>query len=399
MKKVLMLGGSQYQVHAIKEAREMRLYVITCDYLPDNPGHKYSHEYHNVSTTDREAVLRLAQYLKVDGVVCYASDPAASTAAYVCEQLGFPTNPLKSVEILSNKEKFRDFLNQHNFNVPRAKGFSEYRTALDYINNFKFPVMVKPVDSSGCRGVNKIFSKDQLFEAVSDALKFSRVKRFIIEEFVQKKGYQVSGDGFTVDGILKFRSFANEHYGGYMIKEYVPLGESWPSLLSYEIQAKVHSELQRLISLLDMKTGAYNIEVILDENDNVYILELGARNGGSLIPQIIKYATGVDLVRYTIKTALGEDCTTLAMEEPKGFWSNYMVHSIDSGNLKEIWMDNSIRNRILVEFETTFKKGDVVNAFKNSGDALGTMILRYSSLDEMLDMMNNMHKFVKVVLY
>lgn len=393
-----MLGGSQYQVHAIKEAREMGLYVITCDYLPNNPGHKYSHEYHNVSTTDRDAVLGLAQKLKVDGVVCYASDPAASTAAFVCEKLDFPTNPLKSVEILSNKDKFREFLTQHNFNVPRAKGFSDYRTALKYINNFKFPVMVKPVDSSGCKGVNKIFSKDQLSGAISEALRFSKAKRFIIEEFIQKKGYQVSGDGFSVDGILKFRSFGNEHYGGYKIKEYVPLGESWPSVLSTEMQDKIHSELQRLLSLLKMKTGAYNIEVILDENDNVYILELGARNGGSLIPQIIKYTTGVDLVRYTIKAALGEDCSSLAMKEPIGFWSNYMVHSIESGNLKEIRMSDSISNRILIEFETSFKKGDPVNAFKNSGDALGTMILKYSSLEEMLSMMNQMYKFVNVVV-
>ena len=83
MKKVLMLGGSLYQVYAIKEAVRLGYYVITCDYLPDNPGHKFAHEYYNVSTTDKKAVLCLAERLKVDGVVAYASDPAAPTAAYV----------------------------------------------------------------------------------------------------------------------------------------------------------------------------------------------------------------------------------------------------------------------------------------------------------------------------
>ena len=93
MKRLLMLGGSLYQTYAIKEAKRLGYYVITCDYLPSNPGHKYADEYHNVSTTDKEAVLTLAKELKVDGVVAYASDPAAPTAAYVCEQLGLPTSP------------------------------------------------------------------------------------------------------------------------------------------------------------------------------------------------------------------------------------------------------------------------------------------------------------------
>ena len=93
--------------YAIKEAVRQGCYVITCDYLPQNPGHKFSHEYHNVSTTDKEAVLSLARRLKVDGIVAYASDPAAPTAAYVCEKLGLPTSPYKSVEILSKKHLFR----------------------------------------------------------------------------------------------------------------------------------------------------------------------------------------------------------------------------------------------------------------------------------------------------
>ena len=123
MKRVLMLGGSIYQTYAIKAARDMGHYVITCDYLPSNPGHKLAHEYHNVSTTDKEAVLRLARELKVDGVVAYASDPAAPTAAYVCEQLGLPTSPYKSVEILSKKHLFRRYLAENGFNVPKARSY------------------------------------------------------------------------------------------------------------------------------------------------------------------------------------------------------------------------------------------------------------------------------------
>ena len=172
MKKVLMLGGSLYQVYAIKEAVRLGYYVITCDYLPDNPGHKYAHEYYNVSTTDKEAVLNLAEKLKVDGVVAYASDPAAPTAAYVCEKLGLPTSPFKSVEILSKKDLFRSFLKKHNFNVPKAQGFSTYEEALSVIDEFKLPVMIKPVDSSGSKGINKLTDKTQLKDFVIDALSY-----------------------------------------------------------------------------------------------------------------------------------------------------------------------------------------------------------------------------------
>jgi phosphoribosylaminoimidazole carboxylase (NCAIR synthetase) len=143
MKKVLMLGGSLYQVYAIKEAVRLGYYVITCDYLPGNPGHKFAHEYYNVSTTDKEAVLELARSLKVDGVVAYASDPAAPTAAYVCEKLGLPTSPYASVEILSKKDLFRAYLAEHGFNVPKAQGFRSYEEAAAVIDSFQLPVMVK----------------------------------------------------------------------------------------------------------------------------------------------------------------------------------------------------------------------------------------------------------------
>ena len=188
MKKVLMLGGSLYQVYAIKEAVRLGYYVITCDYLPDNPGHKFAHEYYNVSTTDKEAVLALAQRLQVDGVVAYASDPAAPTAAYVCEKMGLPTSPYKSVEILSKKDLFRQYLAEHGFNVPKAQGFRSYEEALAVIDTFRLPVMVKPVDSSGSKGINKMTDKAQLKEFVEDALSYSRDKRFLIEEFIVKKG-------------------------------------------------------------------------------------------------------------------------------------------------------------------------------------------------------------------
>lgn len=395
MKRILMLGGSTSQVCAIRKAKEMGLYVIICDYLPDNPGQFVADEFYQISTTDKEAVLELAKGLNLDGVVCYASDPAAPTAAYVCEKLGFPTSPYESVMVLSNKDTFRKYLKDNNFNTPKAESYTDLESLKKDASIFKYPVMVKPVDSSGSKGINKIYSSDEIDWAYEDAMKYSRAKRIVVEEFIQKKGYQISGDGFSVDGKLVFRCFGNEFYSDNGIKEYVPLGECWPSFLSEEMQSKVHNELQRLITSLGMKTGAYNIEVILDKNDNVYILELGARNGGSLIPQITHYATGVDMVEYTIKAALGEDCSGICMTEPVGYWSNYMVHSRKSGKLKRVVIPDELKNNF-VEYQTDFKEGDNVTAFENAGHALGTMVFKYETEEEMLDKIERLTNLIWV---
>ncbi len=397
MKKVLMLGGSMQQIPVIKRAKEMGHYVITCDYLPDNPGHRFSDEFHNVSTTDLDGILELAKLLKIDGIVAYASDPAASTAAYVSEKMGLPGNPYSSVKLLAEKDLFRKFLSDKGFNAPEAKGYVTYEDAMKEIERFHFPVMVKPVDASGSKGVVKVYDRDGIKAAVDEALYYSRVKRFIIEDFIKKKGYQISGDGFSVDGKLVFTSYGNELYSGNGTREYVALGEFWPSLLTEEQKKKVDNELQKLISALGMKTCAYNIEVILNENDIPYIIELGPRNGGSYIPQLIKYATGVDLVDYTIKGALGESCSDLKMVPTVGVWSNYMILSKIDGFFKEIWFEPEFKKNNLLNVYCTVKEGDTVHAYHNTTHSLGTILFRAGTVEKMIEITDNIEKYYRVI--
>lgn len=398
MKKMLFLGGIMQQIPAIKRARELGYYVVTCDYLPDNPGHKYANEYHNVSTTDLDGVLALAKELQIDGIVAYASDPAAPTAAYVAEKMGLPGNPYESVKLLTEKDLFRQHLLSHGFNSPQAGGYTSYDEACADIGRFKFPVMVKPVDSSGSKGVVKIYSVCELKKAVEEALSYSRAKRFIVEEFIEKKGYQVSGDGFSVDGKLVFTSYGNELYSGNGTREYVALGEFWPSLLTQEQKNKVDAELQRLITSLGMRTCAYNIEVILDKDDNVYILELGPRNGGSYIPQLINYATGVDLVDATLKAAMGDEIPQLEMTETKNIVSNYMIYSTKAGKFKCIEFNPTFEKKNLLEVHCTASSGDDVHAYQNTSHSLGTILFKASSLDEMMRLTSGMQNCYQVVL-
>lgn len=405
MKKLLMLGGSLYQTYAIKEAKRLGYYVITCDYLPDNPGHKYADEYHNVSTTDKEAVLELARELHVDGIVAYASDPAAPTAAYVCEKLGLPTSPYKSVEILSNKDLFRDFLYKHGFNCPKAMGFTTYEEALAKIDGFRLPVMVKPVDSSGSKGINKMTDKTQLKAFVEEALSYSHGKRFLIEEFIVKKGHQISGDAFSVDGKLVFHCLGNEFYDPNCDKDFAPLGECWPFQMDHKYIEDLEQQLQRLMTLLGMKSNAYNVEAIVGEDDKVYLLELGARSGGSLIPQVTEYATGVNMVIWVVQAAAGApiDLSMLngKREMPvNGFWSNYMVHANATGRFKGIEFEEAFRQKHLVDWVTDIKEGDPVHKFRDAQDCIGEFILRYESMGEMFEVIKDIETKItlKVVI-
>ena len=134
-------------------ARSQGHWTITCDYLPDNPGHKLANESYPLSTTDKEAVLDLASSLNIDGVVAYATDPAAPTAAFVAENLGLPGNPYDSVLTLARKDLFRAFLDANGFNVPKSRAFSDTREAREWFEEMGFAAYIKPVDSSGSKGV------------------------------------------------------------------------------------------------------------------------------------------------------------------------------------------------------------------------------------------------------
>ncbi|MFF5993405.1 ATP-grasp domain-containing protein [Lysinibacillus sp. KU-BSD001] len=398
MKKLLMLGGSHLQIPAIKKAREMGHYVITCDYLEENPGHQYAHEYYNVSTTDREAVLQLAKKLNVDGIVCYVADSGAATVAYVAEKLGLPSYSSKAVHILTNKDRFRQFQLENGFHIPRAKGYRSYEEAKMDFHHFKMPVMIKPVDASGSKGISKIDNIELLQEKVRNALHHSRAKRFIIEEYIENYGPHVGGDGFCVDGKLVFRCFSNEYFSTDRLNPFVSILATWPYIMPEHIQTKIHDEIQRVVNLLNMQTGALNFDIRVDDEENVYIIEIAPRNGGEWNPHAIKYATGIDLIEYTIKAALGEDCSGLTMAAPQGYWASYVLNSAQTGIFKGVEIDEEFQKHNMVEFELVVNTGDEIYALSGSHEKVGIMILQFASMAEMTNKMKNIDHLIKVIV-
>lgn len=395
-KKIMLLGGNYFQMTATKSAKELGHYVISVDYLPDNPAHQYADVYYNVSTTDKEAVLRLARELDIDGIVSYASDVSAPTAAYVAEQLNLPTNPYESVVMLTRKDFIRPFMEKHNFNVPRGKQFSEYKSALEFFRTIKKPAMIKPVDASGSKGVSKVFDEIEFEHAYQEAMYYSMANVIIIEEFIQRDGYQIAGDGFIIDGKLEFAGLMNEHFDK-LCNPLVPIGESFPSVLPDKLKEKAEAEIQRLLSLLDMKFGAINLDFIVDKEGDVYILEIGPRNGGNLITDAIYHASGIDLAKYTVQAALDEKNIKFIEPSIKVYTASYVVHSLEDGIYKDIWISEEIKKDI-VRFDMFVKKGEKISKFNNGSFGIGAMIIEFSTIEEMLYRMDNMEEYIKVLV-
>lgn len=398
MKKILLLGGSSQQVVAIKKSKELGYYTILCDYLSDNPGQFYADKFYCVSTTDKQRILGIAKKESIDGIVAYGSDPAAPTAAYVAEELNLPGHPYESVEILTNKDKFRGFLAKHNFCTPKAKGYGSINDVKKEIGQFALPIIIKPIDSSGSKGVNKLTDIKDLERQVEYAVSYSKAKRIIIEEYVEMDGYQVAGDGFSINGELVFRCFGNDHFNtNNKANPFIPISASFPYNMPARVHKKIHSEIQRLLDLLNMKTGAYNFDIRVDKDENVYLMEVGPRSGGNYIPQVIQYATGIDMVEYTIKSAVGESFSDLKMVNPIGFWSYFAIHSPKPGILKEIKISSDIREKNIVETHLNYKTGDLVPAFIASNSTIGILIMKFESMNEMLEMMDQPEKWIEVI--
>lgn len=395
-KRILFLGAAPTQIAPLQYAREQGHYVITCDYLPDNPGHQLADESHNVSTTDKDAILDLAKRMKIDGIVAYASDPAAPTAAYVAEKLALPGNPYKSVLTLARKDLFREFLKQYGFNVPRSQSFYDRDQARAWLDEIGVPVYIKPVDSSGSKGVTRLVDIDMFDEAFDHALVYSREKMIVVEEQINRVGYQVAGDGFIVNGNLVFRCWADEHFDK-LCNGLVPIGQTFPTSHPEAWLSKAHIETQRLLSLLDMRIGALNFDFIFTEDGKFYFLELGPRNGGCLIPEVTRYATGVDMIKYTVDASIGLSCTNLTMKTTFGYWSSYMVHSLKTGVYEDLWLSERIKSKI-VQHDIWVKPGDKVEKYLGSNHTLGTMILKFESMSEMLDILDNMERDIKVIV-
>ena len=398
-KKLMLLGGLRYLLPVIESAHKLGYYVITCDYLPDNIAHKYSDEYHNVSIIDKEAVLALAKELQIDGIMSFAVDPGVVTAAYVQEQMGLPAfGPYESVCILQNKDRFRNFLTQHGFNVPKAKGFASIEEAMAEKYWYPWPVIVKPTDSAGSKGVTRVDRLEDLRPALEVAFAHSLSKRVIVEEFIEKAGCSSDTDSFSVDGELKFVSFSAQRFDEHAPNPYTPSAYSWPSTMTAEQEAELTSEIQRLLKLLGMRTSIYNIETRVGTNGKPYIMEVSPRGGGNRLAEMLRFATGVDLITNAVRAAVGDEVVAVEQKPYNGHWAEVILHADKDGHFFSLDMDSVFKEKHVKQIDLWVKKGDKVSAFRGANDAIGTLVLQFDTEEELVLALAKQELWMQVVV-
>lgn len=402
MKKILLLGGSAQQVVAIKAARNLGFYTVLCDYLPDNPGQYEADIFYQVSTTDIEAVYEVALKEQVDGILAYASDPAALPAAIVCERLGLPANPAKSVEVLGLKHPWREFLKDNGFACPKAVSFDSSISIGEFkmlIQGFKFPIVMKPTDSSGSKGVTVLDNLDAFDQAVVWADSYSRNKVLIVEEYINRGfPHVIGGDIFVWDGkIVLYGAMAclRDHENSPLI----PIGEKRPAGLTSSQEKRVHDELQRVIESLDIRFGQMNIEILLDTEDNVHFLEIGPRAGGNMIPLQLSDTFGIDLISANVQAAMGiePDFLKQPVVANEGCYMHYVLHSYQNGLFGGVVYDESIRPYIYRE--VIYKQiGDAVETFDGAGKAIGIIFLHFNTVEQMESFCQHHNDLVRINL-
>ncbi|WP_301109832.1 acetyl-CoA carboxylase biotin carboxylase subunit family protein [Sporosarcina sp.] len=395
MKKVMFLGGDAHQVSAIQYAKKQGYYTILCDYLEGNLGKSHADEFYCVSTTDKQSVLEIAEELKIDGIVAFAPNAALETAAYVGEKMNLPFYSTETVLLLSNKSLFRRFLKDNGFNYPKSKSFTSVKDAEGQLNGFQFPLIIKPVDSSGSRGIVRIDCMDEIEQAFENALSNSRIKVVIIEEYIEMTHEcMIGGDIVVINGEIKFFGIINGHRD-VVNNPCIPLGNSYPTIIENERIVLVRQEIQKIIDLLGIKFGAMNIDVIFGENERPYIIEINARNGGNMVSSLLRKATGVDLVGLSVEMAVNNKDYHFTENLTNQYFSTYYLRSYERGRLLNIDSNEKIKENIIKKY--MYKAyGDEVDVFDGLDKIIGIYLFKFSDLNEMKNKMDHMDRYIDV---
>lgn len=397
-KRLLLLGGLRYLLPVIEAAHREGYYVITCDYLPDNIAHRYSDEYHNVSIIDKEAVLALARELQIDGIISFGVDPGVVTAAYVQQELGLPAfGPYESVCILQNKDRFRQFLTEHGFKVPRAKGYGSKEEALADSRSWSYPLIVKPTDAAGSKGVTRVDDFSEMHSALDEAFAHSISGRIIVEQFIQKQGCSSDSDCFSVEGEMRFFSFSAQRFDEGAANIYTPAAYSWPSTFTPAQEEELRHELQRLLKLLRMQSTIYNVECRVSDEGILYIMELSPRGGGNRLAEMLRYATGVDLIRNAVRVAVGDAPIELEQRPLNGHWAEIILHGDRDGAFERVEIAPELQTHV-VELDLWVEPGEPIRAFRAANDAIGTLVLRFDEAEALEQVLTHTKEWLQIVI-
>lgn len=302
MKKIVIIGANEFQNRLILKAKEMGYETHVFAWQDGSIGESTADYFYPISITEKDLILEECKKIKPIAVTSIASDLAVVTVNYVAEQLGLVCNGTDTTLFTTNKFEMRKQLRKYNLPVPHFGIVESYTQAKDL--NMKYPLIVKPTDRSGSRGVTKVTNDKELEEAVDYATSYAFEKKAIVEEYL-------SGEEFSCECI----SYKGEHHLLAITKKYttgaphfIETGHKEPAGLSKEMYERVEEIIKKSLDVLCIVNGASHPEIKIDSNGKIGIIEIGARMGGDCIgSDLVFLSTGYDFLKMVIQTASGEE--------------------------------------------------------------------------------------------
>lgn len=353
-KKVLVLGGGHSEIPIILAAKKRGYYVITTGNQVNGLGHRYADEYCVCDFSDKEAILALAKSKQVEGIISGCNDFALLSAAYACEKLGLPGHDSYQTSIiLHHKDKYREFASAHNIHTPKAIRCFAKGDISAACTRLRFPVIVKPVDLTGGKGIKKCNNIYEVEAAYDEAIKITREKYIIIEEFITGTNHGFSA--YIQDQRVTFFFADNEQY---YLNKYLVAGASTPTDVNEQALEQLCSDCEKIASTLKLVDGIVHIQFIMSDEGPV-IIEICRRAPGDLYIKLVEMATGIDYPGIIVDAELGRKLQKLEKRIPHSYWVRHCVMTNTTGTYRCVEIDESIKDMI-VDKIIWAKSGEII---------------------------------------
>lgn len=367
MKKVLIIGAGFLQDFVIRKAKSMGYEVIAVDANPASVGFRHADKYKVISIVDEQACLAYAKEEKIDGVLTAATDYGVLTAAYIAKELGLPGLNYETAKLIKNKYQVRKCLFEAKVDdTEKAYAVNENTDLAALAEKLSFPVMVKPCDGSGSRGVARVDEALQLADACKNAMAASITHCAEVETFITGREY--GAESLVVNG--------EAHVLGIMRKwmtappYYAELGHAMPSGLDDEVEKKVIGCVEKAIRSLGINFGSVNMDLLVTDDNKVHIVDIGARMGGNLIgSHIIPYGTGIPYIENMIKAHTGESIDFKPAKVPQPVATRILA--LKPGMVEQLPAMQSMDD-IMIEHH--LKIGDMIHEYRTNLDGCGYVV-------------------------
>lgn len=385
-KKLLLAGGGYADIPLIRAAQNLGYYVVTTGNRPEELGHKVSDEYRPADYSDPEAMLDLAKDIGINAISPCCNDFSAISSAYVAEQLGLPGHDsYETSQLIHHKDSYRKFALVNDVPTPYAKGFDNLETALSSTGDFRFPLIIKPVDLTGGKGITKVTDQSEIKLALEDAFAISKLGRVVVEEFIEGSRHGFSA--FLRDGKVVFYFTDNEYY---YLNQYMVSAASAPSTVPVSSVQELVFQSEKIAELLSLKTGVFHVQFILRDDEPV-IIEICRRPPGDLYIKLVEHATGIDYPSWIVRASCGLDCSDLIQKDSDGYYLRHCIMTSRPGVLDSVVIDPLIEKNI-IDSMMWWTPGDKVENHLIS--KFGIVFLKFDSQDELLSKSNEMQSFI-----